>query len=335
MAEYKIEASIVIPFRNARFTLERCLNSILRCNADNIEIIAVNDGSTDESQAICRKFPCRVISLDKNYGQAHARNIGAQSAKGTYLIFMDADVEIIERNTIAAVIDFLKNNKDFVAVQGIYSLESSQRTFLSIYKHLYICYIQESQPYGIGDFSGFFVCINKDSFLSCGGFNETLRASANEDTEFGLRLLSKGYKFFTDKKIKVRHNHGYSFKAFIKMEYFRSLNQAIMLLTNIFRNNKMCVASQIGYKCNNFYFSLAIVFLWYGAFFILPQKILVSTLLFFIFLAVNMGFICFIRQRKGYGLAFLSCLFLFFDLSVCLAGVMNGLINFVFRKERI
>ncbi len=335
MADYKIESSIVIPFRNAASTLERCLNSILRCDVGNIEIIAVNDGSTDESQAICQKFPCRVISLDKNYGQAHARNIGAQSAKGTYIVFMDADVEIIERDTIVTVIDFLKSHKDFVAVQGVYSFESSQRTFLSIYKHLYICYIQERQPYGIGDFSGFFVCINKDIFFDCGGFNEALRASANEDTEFGLRLIAKGYKFFTDKKIKLRHNHGYSFKAFIKMEYFRSLNQAIILLSNIFRNNKMCVARQIGYKCNNFYFSLAMVLLWYGAFFILPQKILVSMLLFLLFLAVNMGFIYFIKQRKGYGLAFLSSLFLFFDLSVCLAGAMNGLINFVFKKERI
>lgn len=335
MVDYKIEVSIVIPFRNAAATLECCLSSISWCNANSIEIIAVNDGSTDESQSICQKFPCRVISLDKNYGQAYARNIGAQSAKGFYIIFMDADVEIINKDVVVYTIDFLKSHNDFVAIQGVYSFESSCRSFLSIYKHLYICYLQEKQPYGIGDFGGYFVCINKSVFFNCGQFNKALRASANEDTEFGLRLLTKGYKFFTDKKIKLRHKHVYSFKAFIKMEYYRSMNQAVILLTYIFQNNKTCVVHYIGYKSNNFYLSLVIVFLWWGVFFILPQKTLVGILLFFSFFIVNLDFICFIRRQRGYGLAFFSCLFLFFDLSICLVGAINGLINFVFKHERI
>ena len=94
MKKYPL-VSIIVPVYNAEQYLERCIKSILRQTYENIELILVNDGSTDNSLAICRRFAmedARVIVLDKaNSGVSDSRNCGIAKAKGKYLQFADSD----------------------------------------------------------------------------------------------------------------------------------------------------------------------------------------------------------------------------------------------------
>lgn len=89
---YKI--SVVVPVYNAEKYLRRCVDSILAQTLKEIEIILVNDGSTDQSSMICDEYAknqnIKVIH-QKNSGPATARNIGIQSATGEYLGFVDSD----------------------------------------------------------------------------------------------------------------------------------------------------------------------------------------------------------------------------------------------------
>lgn len=93
------ELSVVVPAYNAASFIERCLNSILQQDGVNLEVIVVNDGSTDETddvlsfEASCDK---RVIVLDtENRGPAEARNQGVEAARGSFLAFADADDEVL------------------------------------------------------------------------------------------------------------------------------------------------------------------------------------------------------------------------------------------------
>lgn len=87
--------SIIIPVYNAERYLTVCLTSLLNLSSNNIEIICVNDGSTDNSLSILRAFAAkdsRFIVLDQqNKGVSVARNMGLKMAKGEYVGFVDAD----------------------------------------------------------------------------------------------------------------------------------------------------------------------------------------------------------------------------------------------------
>lgn len=92
----KIKVSIIVPVWNVEKYLEQCLDSLVNQTLKEIEIIIVNDGSPDNSQAIIdsyvKKYPKLVRSFIKeNGGQGSARNFGLSKAKGNYISFVDSD----------------------------------------------------------------------------------------------------------------------------------------------------------------------------------------------------------------------------------------------------
>ena len=87
--------SVIIPVYNAEKYLKRCLDSVCNQTYRNLEIILIDDGSPDQSLAICKERAdgdkrIRVISK-KNEGQGKARNVGLDLMKGEYAIFVDSD----------------------------------------------------------------------------------------------------------------------------------------------------------------------------------------------------------------------------------------------------
>lgn len=106
--------SIIIPTYNAEKTLNECLDSCINQTHSNIEIVLINDGSTDKSLEIAseyRKKDSRIVIFDqKNKGQASARNVGLNNCKGEYVLFLDSDdwlqkdaVEILLRKISSGV----------------------------------------------------------------------------------------------------------------------------------------------------------------------------------------------------------------------------------------
>ncbi len=90
-----MKISVVIPVYNVKPYLERCVNSVLRQTYKDLEIILVDDGSTDGSGELCDQIATkeqhiRVIH-QRNQGVSAARNTGIQEASGKYIIFMDSD----------------------------------------------------------------------------------------------------------------------------------------------------------------------------------------------------------------------------------------------------
>ena len=83
--------SIIVPAWNAEQTLAACLESILAQTWPNIEIIVVDDGSTDATEAICRRFSEVRYFRQDNAGVSVARNLGMDEARGEFIMFADAD----------------------------------------------------------------------------------------------------------------------------------------------------------------------------------------------------------------------------------------------------
>lgn len=107
--------SIIVPIFNTADYLPRCLDSLVSQTYQNLEIILVNDGSTDESEEIilayAKKDPRIVIVSQKNGGAGKARNVGLRKASGEYISFVDSDDKIAQ-TYIEKLIEPLIKDKD-------------------------------------------------------------------------------------------------------------------------------------------------------------------------------------------------------------------------------
>ena len=90
------KVSVIVPVYNTEKYLKKCLDSLINQTLSNVEIIAVNDGSTDGSPAIleqyAKSYPQIVkVFHKKNGGQASARNLAFEKCTGEYIGFLDSD----------------------------------------------------------------------------------------------------------------------------------------------------------------------------------------------------------------------------------------------------
>ena len=116
------KVSVIVPVYNVESYLERCLNSLVKQTIDDIEIIVINDGSTDDSQRIIDffedKYPDKVIGIKiKNSGVAHARNIGLKQATGEFIGFVDSD-DYVDVNMFEELYQKAKEETADIVVSG-------------------------------------------------------------------------------------------------------------------------------------------------------------------------------------------------------------------------
>ena len=124
--------SIIIPVYNVELFLDSCLKSVIDQTYKNIEILLINDGSTDNSANICidySKIDSRIKVFNKeNGGLSDARNYGLNYAKGEYVFFLDSD-DLLQSNTIEILYKYLKNNSIVICeldrFKNNYSYDSS------------------------------------------------------------------------------------------------------------------------------------------------------------------------------------------------------------------
>lgn len=115
--------SIIVPLHNKEKYIEKCIESISSQTYKDIEIIIVNDGSTDNSLSICNELAAQdgricIISQD-NGGLAYSRKVGVENSKGEYIAFVDAD-DYIASDMIAKMVQRSKSNKADIVACNLY-----------------------------------------------------------------------------------------------------------------------------------------------------------------------------------------------------------------------
>lgn len=125
------EVSVIVPLYNVEQYVSETLESLVSQTLSNIEIIVIDDGSTDSSlqlayEAASNDSRIRVIKKSKNTGLSETRNLGVSEARGRYLAFIDSD-DVLEKDALKKSVQSLnKSNSDF-AVFGYYRFNSSRR----------------------------------------------------------------------------------------------------------------------------------------------------------------------------------------------------------------
>ena len=157
----KAKISVIVPVYNVEYYLVRCIESILNQSFKDFELILVNDGSTDDSLNICKKYADidRRIKLitQPNKGLSAARNTGLKSANGSYICFVDSD-DFVEKDYLFLLLSNIEKYKSDISMCEYYltddmgkkysverfnepsdvSVLSGKETFTYFYKDKYV-----------------------------------------------------------------------------------------------------------------------------------------------------------------------------------------------------
>lgn len=124
--------SIVVPVYNSERTLHRCIDSVLSQKYGNFEVVLIDDGSEDQSAAICDNYSLednRIRTLHQsNYGVSHSRNTGIKAAKGDYLFFLDSD-DWLQDNTLSTYVNALDTYTCDAVIGGLTVHEFNKKTY--------------------------------------------------------------------------------------------------------------------------------------------------------------------------------------------------------------
>ena len=194
-----VKISIIMPVYNDAKLLNKSINSFLNQTLDNIELICINDGSTDNSLDILNNYSKNYDSIkvfsQKNSGSGKARNYGINQAEGEYIGFLDADDFFIDNDALEKLYETaVKNDANFVT--GNIKLINSENKY-SPMRHLkyYTQYsVIEPQEYGIP--WSFYKNIYKTEFIKKNNikFPDLLRG---QDPVFLAEIISKVDKIYT------------------------------------------------------------------------------------------------------------------------------------------
>ena len=127
-----MKLSIIVPVYNTEAYVAKCLDSLIEPDLGGYEIIAVNDGSTDSSGEVVRRYGERYPDLVKvvdtpNGGLSHARNVGIEASEADYLLFIDSD-DYVSDHAVCEILQVLEQDMDIAVFDFVHVNESGEVT---------------------------------------------------------------------------------------------------------------------------------------------------------------------------------------------------------------
>ena len=218
-----MQFSVIIPVFNRPAELDELLDSLTRQTDRQFEVIIVEDGSEQKSDAIVEKYKNRlpITYIEKpNSGPGLSRNAGARKARYDYLIFFDSDC-IIPDDYIQIVNDFL--TKQYYDAYG--GPDRALPTFTTVQKAINYAMTSFFTTGGIRGSEksmekfhprSFNLGVSKEAFNAVGGFRDM---RFGEDIDFSLRLIENGFSTTLIPEAYVYHKRRTNFRKFFKQVY--------------------------------------------------------------------------------------------------------------------
>lgn len=215
----RILVSVVVPAHNAANTIELCLEALLKQSLprQEYEVIVVDDGSSDGTAEVVRRFPEVRLFQQRRQGPAAARNLGAQKAQGEIILFTDADCQptfewaerlatpLREGRIVGAKGAYLTRQRELIA--RFVQLEYEER-YERMSREKYIDFID---TYSAG--------YRREVFLQAGGFDTVFPTASVEDQEFSFRLAAQGYKMVFVPEARVYHLHVSRLRDYLRRKF--------------------------------------------------------------------------------------------------------------------
>lgn len=185
------QVSVVVPAYNDAENLSHCLSSLVRARGElAVDIIVVDDGSTDLTEQTVHRFDVRYTRSEHNMGQSWARNYGAALSNTAYILFLDSDV-VVREDCFQQIEEFIATDKPdgLIGLQGVFSLEHPFQEWPSLIYNTLQHLLSREPRYSRGVNASFFL-IARQHFAAIGKFREDMWFM--EDNEFGQRMAAMG-----------------------------------------------------------------------------------------------------------------------------------------------
>ena len=209
--------TVVVPVYNVESYLRKCLDSIIAQTYKNIEIVVVNDGSTDASAEICKEFvemDHRIIYIEQeNAGLSAARNTGLENMSGDYVTFVDSD-DWIEQDYVETLYKKIVEYQADIAVGNYYSFNESEGMF---YFHILGDSYYEKVYDNVSIFENLYESQEMKNFALISAWGKLYKARLFEQLRFDVGKLGEdGYLnqkiYLLAEKIVYIHKGIYSYR---------------------------------------------------------------------------------------------------------------------------
>ena len=227
--------AIIIPAYNAEETLGETLNALETQDHPPVDVIVVNDGSTDRAPAIAREFAGRsrhrvtVLEQD-NQGPAAARNRGVEAADTDVIVLLDADC-VPPPSWLAALIGALEG--DVVGVSCGYFPANPEHLVARFVDHEIARRQERSLGKEVDTLSTYATAYRRDAFLAAGGFSTDFRTASGEDFDFAFILHQRGGRLLFIDTVRVGHYHPADLGTYLHQQFYRGYWRVLMYLRNI------------------------------------------------------------------------------------------------------
>lgn len=222
------KVSVIIPTYNREKTILRALQSVLDQTYANIEVLVIDDGSTDSTAEIVNSISderVKYIVLEKNGGPAGARNVGVQMASGEWIAFQDSD-DCWHKDKLEVQMAYAKEHPEYSMIYCMYNVNFEDGRTVVVPSQPLPEEMQDDMLNTLlvrNVIGAPCILVKKKEFLTVGGFNTTYNAL--EDWEFAIRFAKKYRIGFAAKPLLecymsssgVSSNMGAYFEARCKM----------------------------------------------------------------------------------------------------------------------
>ena len=195
------DISVIIPAFNRAHTLPKALDSVLSQTLKPREIIVVDDGSTDETNAVLANYPGLCIISQDNRGVSAARNVGIEKAGGDWIAFLDSDDEWLS-DKLEKQWDAICNDDKLICHTDEIWIRNGQRVN-PMKKHKKFGGIIYERCLPLCVISPSSVMIHRSVFKDVGVFDESLEVC--EDYDLWLRICAKYSVLFIDEPLIVKY----------------------------------------------------------------------------------------------------------------------------------
>lgn len=210
--------SVVVPVLNGGSDLACCLAALRGSTFGDWELIVVDDGSSDGSPELAAAAGARVLRGGERRGPGAARNLGAGRARGTYLLFLDADCEV-HPDTLTRAAAALEGESPPDAIFGSYDDDPAAGGFVARFKNLTHHYVHQRGRAEAGTFWAGCGAVRRAAFVQVGGFDaELFPRPSIEDIELGYRLRDAGFTVRLCRDVQVKHLKRWTLAGLIRTD---------------------------------------------------------------------------------------------------------------------
>ena len=185
-----MKVTVAIPCYNGALHIGAAIESVLEQTSPPDEVLVVDDGSTDGSLEVIRRYPVRLIQHDGNRGLAVARNSAIQEAEGDIIVFIDADAM-----ADPAMVGVLLSGYDDPRVGGVggQGVEANVHSLADRWRAKHASQSHGNRARDVEFLFGLCMSFRLDALREIGGFDPAFRTNA-EDVDVSLRLRKAGYR---------------------------------------------------------------------------------------------------------------------------------------------